>query len=159
MDLAELQLKEVDLHASIENNCASIRALLLLNGVQVINKIPEKTCVAGIQAYIDSIVLNFITNAVKYKRSEAKEGCQLLIALEETDTHKIVHFQDNGIGIDMKLNGGKLFGLYKTFHKHPDARGVGLFLTKGQVEAMGGFITVQSTKGLGTTFSVHFPLQ
>lgn len=158
MNLAELQLKQVDLHASIENNCASIRALLILNKVQVINQVPKNTTVTGIQAYIDSIVLNFITNAVKYKRPEAEGGCQLRIFMTETDTHKIVHFEDNGIGIDMKQNGDKLFGLYKTFHKHPDARGVGLFLTKGQVEAMGGFIGVQSTKGQGTTFEVHFPL-
>jgi signal transduction histidine kinase len=44
--------------------------------------------------------------------------------------------------------------MYKTFHHHPDARGIGLFLTKNQVEAMGGRIEVQSTVNVGSTFSV-----
>jgi signal transduction histidine kinase len=44
--------------------------------------------------------------------------------------------------------------MYKTFHEHPDARGIGLFITKNQIEAMGGRIEVESIVGVGTTFSL-----
>jgi signal transduction histidine kinase len=46
--------------------------------------------------------------------------------------------------------------LYKTFHKNPEARGIGLFITKNQVEAMGGKIQVTSEPGVGTIFTVSF---
>ena len=60
------------------------------------------------------------------------------------------------MGIDMVQNGNKLFGMYKTFHGNDDARGIGLFLVKNQVEAMGGNITAESIPGDGTTFIIEF---
>lgn len=69
----------------------------------------------------------------------------------------MLNFQDNGLGIDLEKHGEKLFGMYKTFHQHPDSRGVGLFITRNQVESMGGKIEVSSTVNVGTTFSIHLP--
>jgi len=48
--------------------------------------------------------------------------------------------------------------MYKTFHKNPDARGVGLFITKNQIEAMGGKIKVESTVNVGSIFTVYLKL-
>ena len=64
--------------------------------------------------------------------------------------------QDNGLGIDLERHRKKLFGMYKTFHKHPDSRGIGLFMTKNQIEAMGGFIDVESKVDEGSIFYVNF---
>jgi len=46
--------------------------------------------------------------------------------------------------------------MYKTFHKNQDSRGIGLFITKNQIEAMGGTVAVQSQVGKGTTFKIYF---
>jgi len=46
--------------------------------------------------------------------------------------------------------------MYKTFHGNRDAKGMGLFITKNQVESLGGKIEVESKPGTGTTFKVHF---
>jgi signal transduction histidine kinase len=62
--------------------------------------------------------------------------------------------EDNGLGIDLDKHGDKLFGMYKTFHTHKDSRGLGLFLTKNQVESMGGKIEVESALGQGSTFKI-----
>ena len=68
----------------------------------------------------------------------------------------VLSIQDNGLGIDLERHGHKLFGMYKTFHKNKDARGIGLFITKNQIEAMGGKIEVESQVGVGTTFNIYF---
>jgi signal transduction histidine kinase len=59
----------------------------------------------------------------------------------------------------MALHGHKLFGMYKTFHGNKDARGMGLFLVKNQVEAMGGRIFAESRPGEGTSFTLEITKQ
>lgn len=46
--------------------------------------------------------------------------------------------------------------MYKTFHKNSDSRGIGLFITKNQIEAMGGTVSVDSKVDHGTTFTITF---
>ncbi|MBU6342294.1 MAG: ATP-binding protein, partial [Bacteroidetes bacterium] len=65
--------------------------------------------------------------------------------------------RDNGLGIDLEKHGDKLFGMYKTFHRNAEARGFGLFLTKTQIEAMGGSISVESVPDQGSCFRVLLP--
>ena len=63
---------------------------------------------------------------------------------------------DNGQGIDLNKHGDKLFGMYNVFHKHKDARGLGLFIAKNQIEAIGGKVNVESIVGEGTKFIIQF---
>jgi signal transduction histidine kinase len=63
------------------------------------------------------------------------------------------------LGIDLTKNADKIFGLYKTFHGNDDARGIGLFITKSQIEAMGGKVEVDSEVGEGTTFTLYLRMQ
>jgi signal transduction histidine kinase len=65
-------------------------------------------------------------------------------------------FKDNGIGIDLEMHAGKMFGMYKTFHGNADAKGLGLFIIKTQIEALDGKIEVESELGHSTTFKVDF---
>ena len=66
-----------------------------------------------------------------------------------------MEISDNGIGIDMELNGPKLFGLFKTFTRNPDSKGVGLYISKNQIESMGGRVTVESKPDFGTKFKIY----
>ena len=77
------------------------------------------------------------------------------ISLIQDNGHKILQVADNGIGIDLQRNGSKIFGMYKTFTNNKDSKGIGLFITKNQVEAMGGEITIESQVNQGTTFKIH----
>ena len=45
--------------------------------------------------------------------------------------------------------------MYKTFHPNADARGIGLFITKNQIEALGGKVEVTSIVNEGTTFKIY----
>lgn len=107
------------------------------------------------KVYAESILHNFISNALKYRSSERSPQIEIKTWEDEEDIFLSV--SDNGLGMDLKAVGDKLFGLYKTFHFHKQAKGMGLYLTKMQVEAFGGEINVQSEPGKGTTFTVCIP--
>jgi PAS domain S-box-containing protein len=104
--------------------------------------------------YLESILLNLLTNAIKYRSEE--RPLQVKIETEIRLEKPVLIFSDNGLGIDMDKFGNKLFGLNKTFHGNAEAKGVGLFITKTQVEAMGGTIAVNSKLNEGTTFTIEF---
>lgn len=107
-----------------------------------------------VSSFLDSILLNLIDNAFKYR----KEDRPLILEFtsDEDEDYVVLKISDNGVGVDLDQHGSKIFGLYKTFHGNKDARGMGLFIVKSQVEDMGGKIEVSSVVGEGTTFTVYF---
>ncbi len=149
----EGRLVSVNLCQRIEAARYNVFQLARDAGVTIYNHVPEYLMVAGLPAYIDSIVLNFITNAIKY-RSETSEPYVRLCATV-ANGYVILEINDNGLGIDLKKHRSKLFGMYKTFHQGKDSRGIGLFITKNQVETLGGKIEVTSEIGVGTTFKIY----
>lgn len=104
--------------------------------------------------YFESILMNLISNAIKYK-SEERLPVIRISALTNADGDKILQVKDNGMGINMKRNGGKIFKLHSTFARNKSGKGLGLFMTKQQIEAMGGEIEVDSELGVGTTFTIN----
>jgi signal transduction histidine kinase len=125
-----------------------------LKGIQVANYVAESIEVFCIPAYLESIMLNLVTNAIKY--SDPNKEREISFTAEENDNFVVLSVQDNGLGIDLKKHKDSIFGLYKTFHRNNDARGVGLYLTKNQIENMGGKIKVESTIDIGSTFKIYF---
>ncbi|MDR6945039.1 PAS domain-containing sensor histidine kinase [Mucilaginibacter pocheonensis] len=109
--------------------------------------------ISYIPAYMESILQNLLTNALKYSHPDRKPiiRCHTL----KDRNHIYLIFEDNGIGIDLERYGDKVFGMYKTFHQNPDAKGIGLFITRNQVEALGGTIKVESTVNIGTKFTIR----
>lgn len=116
--------------------------------------VPVEVSVNVIPAYLDSIILNIMSNAIKYRSAE--RVCEITITVQKQDEYIVVLFKDNGVGMDMRLVKDKIFGMYKTFHSNSDAKGLGLFLTKNQVEAMNGKIEVESKVNVGSVFKVYF---
>lgn len=126
----------------------------LKHKVEIKINIPEDVVVYFNPAYLESILLNFSTNAVKYSHPERMP--KIHYDLEFVNGVKVLSISDNGLGIDLERHGEALFGMYKTFHRHPNSRGIGLFMSKNQIEAMGGRIEVQSKVGFGTCFKIYF---
>ena len=149
-----IEKKPVNLLKKVTAVEQNLSAFLKKNNAQILNDIPHTTNIKVVPAYLDSILMNFITNSVKYKSPERDPVVEL--SVEELDGYTILSISDNGLGIDLDKYGEKLFGMYKTFHDTPDARGIGLYITKNQIEAMNGKIEVHSEVGKGTTFKIHF---
>ncbi len=106
------------------------------------------------KTYFESIFLNLLSNALKYRSPKRTPKIHFETKLIKDKVQLIV--TDNGLGIDLEKYGHELFGLRKTFHEHKEARGVGLFLTKTQIEAMGGEIWVESSVDKGSSFIIQF---
>ncbi len=112
----------------------------------------EEICIEYNPAYLESIILNLLSNAIKYRDPEKKP--MVTINLFQENENVFLTVSDNGLGIDMEKHGDKLFGMYKTFHGNKNSKGIGLFITKNQIESMGGTIKVESEPGKGTTFEI-----
>ena len=109
------------------------------------------------QKYLESIIANLISNALKYKSPERKPT--ITIESQKINDKVLLSVSDNGLGIDLDLHKNNMFKIRKTFHKHPDAKGFGLFMIKTQIEAMGGKIWAESQINKGSTFFVEFNYQ
>ena len=115
---------------------------------------PPHLEVWGIRPYLYNVFSNLLTNSIRF--SNPKKKLQIKISSRTLSDQVILIFSDNGLGIDLDKYGKQLFGMYKTFHDHKDAKGIGLFIAKNQMEAMHGKIEVNSKVGEGTTFYLYF---
>ncbi|HSI74375.1 MAG TPA: PAS domain-containing sensor histidine kinase [Lunatimonas sp.] len=109
------------------------------------------------QKYLESALTNLISNSLKYKSPDRKP--MIRIASKDINGKVRLSVADNGLGIDVDMHKNNLFKIRKTFHKHKDAKGFGLFMTKTQVEAMGGKIWVESQPEKGSTFFIEIESQ
>jgi len=147
------QLKELNLNSYIRKTIQTLSGEINKYNVRIENNVPDDVVVMYNEAYLESILLNFLSNTIKYRSQERQPVIKIGMSLSNDE--KILEIADNGLGINMERNGKKLFGMYKTFHGNEDAKGIGLFITKNQVEAMGGRIEVESEENKGTTFKIY----
>lgn len=139
---------------ALELVLASISSLINRENAKIIAEFQKLKEISYIPEYLESILLNLITNAIRYRQPGRKPVIFIQTYVE--NEKEFLEVSDNGMGIDLDAHGDKMFGMYKTFHQNPDAKGIGLFITKNQVEALGGTISVTSTVDIGTTFKIKF---
>lgn len=149
-----LSVEPLDLKHYADNALRTVSDQIEAKKATIENNIPEGVMVEYNAAYLESILLNLFSNALRY--SDPGRKPHITANWQQEDGRKALVVADNGVGIDMERYGDKLFGMYKTFHGNPEARGIGLFMTRSQVEAMGGSIEVESQPGKGTTFKIFF---
>lgn len=148
------KMRSVNLYETIKGVEKNLAVFLKEKNTTCKIDVGKKLQINAIPAYMDSILLNLFTNSLKY--SSPKRSLLLKIKAERKGQYTMVTFSDNGLGIDLKRHGDKIFGMYKTFHRHKDAKGIGLFITKNQIESMNGKIEVDSQVNKGTEFRLFF---
>ncbi|MFZ6052645.1 sensor histidine kinase [Halocola ammonii] len=154
---ANQELEPLSLNSFIAKAIGNVKALLYDSEGELVDKAEQDYTVKAIPAYLESVILNYLTNSIKYRSEDRK--LRIVVDTDRVGDFIKLSVSDNGRGIDLNRHGEKLFGMYKVFHKHKDARGIGLFITKNQVEAMGGRIEVESEPGQGTTFHTYLPYE
>jgi signal transduction histidine kinase len=151
-----VEREEIPLADMVSQALSPFREVLEREGDSVSINIPDGFKVRANKAYLYSILYNLFSNAVKYK----VEGKRLEIKVKCFGTKQagtLISFTDNGRGFDIGKAEGKIFKLYKRFHNNTEGRGMGLFLVKSHLDAMGGHVEVSSQPGKGTRFLIHLP--
>jgi signal transduction histidine kinase len=101
-----------------------------------------------------SLLVNLLSNSIKYRDSERPLQISLSTSLQEH--YVVLKVQDNGIGIDLNQYGQHLFSMFRRFHDHVEGSGVGLYIIKRIMDNSRGKVEVESVLREGTTFLLYF---
>lgn len=107
---------------------------------------------------INTVIRNLMSNAIKFTR----DGGIVRVGVETKGSYLRVYIADNGIGMSQEVV-GKLFRI-DTKHStrgtaNEKGTGLGLILCREFVEKNGGMISVESRPGVGSVFSIRFPVE
>ncbi len=153
-NLGKVPTQQVNLHSYVVKTTEMLHIQLKETKATIYNRISPSIHIEANAAYVESIVLNFIDNAIKYRHPDRRPEIEL--SAMQVGNETVLSIKDNGLGIDLENNRQKLYGMYNTFHGNSNATGLGLFMVKQQVDNMGGYLGVESSVGSGTWFRVYF---
>ena len=150
----QASVEEVDLEEILADVLQSISSLVNSSGASIHHDFSAADKIKFNKAYLKSVLLNLITNSIKYARPDRFPAISIHTTLENRFIHLII--SDNGLGFDMENVKDDIFGLHQKFHNHSDSKGIGLYLVHSQVTSLGGKIRVESKINEGTTFAISF---
>ncbi|MEO9482511.1 MAG: PAS domain S-box protein [Ekhidna sp.] len=154
-DISMLEKEEVNLREVINDIMLLNRKSATEKQIELEVDIPDDLTLRILPAYLQSILHNLITNAMKY--GVTKDRRKIKICAKKQSKEVLLTVADQGRGIDLKRFGGKMFQLGSRFHADEESgHGMGLYMTKQQVEAINGRIEVKSEIDKGTEFTVYF---
>ncbi|WP_460879258.1 ATP-binding protein [Pontibacter rugosus] len=145
---------DVPIESIIETEKQNLQDEILQSNAKFVTDLSLKTLSIP-KVYLESILHNLISNALKYKSN--KRQPLITIKAWQDEQNSFLSVSDNGLGMDLEKVGARLFMLYKTFHHNKNSKGLGLYLTKMQIEGLGGHISVESEPDKGTTFLITLP--
>jgi len=154
----EIKAKPVDLVSIIDNNLMLNIHLAEKKKIRLDKELcSDNLMIRADPQYIEQVLNNLISNAVKFSLSDTK----IIVRLETNEDCATISVIDQGPGIpDNEL--GKLFKFFSrtsvTTTAGEHSTGLGLAISRKIVEAHNGEIKVESTKGVGSTFSFTLPV-
>jgi PAS domain S-box-containing protein len=150
----KIPVEDIDIHESIQRVLNGMDFDILHNNAKFEFDLESAPVISFPVKYMNSVLQNLISNAIKYRSLERDP--LIKIKTQRIDNEVELIISDNGLGIDIERYKDQVFKIGKIFHRHPNAKGYGLFMTKTQIEAMGGSIGIESKLNEGTTFKITF---
>ena len=147
-------ITDVDLNTEISMIRENMEREISLSQANITTNFTNVDSIRTVKPYLDSILLNLVGNAIKYRHPNRFPIIH--IKTERIENEVCLSVADNGLGIDVTIFREKLFTLYSRFHLHVEGKGMGLYLVKTQMIAMGGRIEIESEVDKGTTFRAYF---
>ncbi len=151
-----MHFEPIDLRTAIANSIKSTSPLFMRKRQQVIVSVPDEPMMAlADRSRVEQVLLNLLSNANKYSPEGKK--ISVLSAINGGDWR--ISVKDNGIGINNDDQHRIFDDFEQVYTRGPNSSGtgLGLALVKRFVEMHGGAVSVESTPGEGSTFTVTFP--
>ena len=146
----------VDFTALCEETLHALRPAAEKAGLTLHAEIADSVMLQGDESKLSQVVYNLIDNAVKY----TPEGGQVSISLTAGKSQVVFTVRDTGIGIpeeDVKHIFDRFYRVDKARSRATGGTGLGLSIVRQMVQLHGGEITVDSTPGEGSAFTVTLP--
>ena len=149
-----IEKEQINFDDVFKKTIESLQGEILNSEATITSDFSEAPHIMYSPIYLESIFHNLISNALKYRDKERKPRISMRTEIKGNDLY--LYVADNGIGIDLSRHGSKIFGMNQRFTDRPDSKGIGLFMTKTQIESMNGQISVASELNAGSTFTIQF---
>lgn len=147
------ELSECALKDYVTNVLAQLKKRIHDKSIEIKLELEVGMSIFTNPAYLESVLYNLISNACKYGIN--KQNKQIIIRAYQNTLGSFIEVQDFGDGLQNERDIERIFELGTRLHNSEDGQGFGLFMTKHQVEIMGGTIEVESKNGKGSLFKVH----
>lgn len=150
------QKTDIQLRQLVEEIKLSLQEQIRHDKVKLDLDFQQAPSVFTIRGYIYSVLLNLITNSIKYCKPDSHP--EIIISSRIDNSQVVLDYKDKGRGIDLE-NGDDPFKLYSRFDLDQEGRGVGLFMVKKQILQLGGTIKLESKKDCGVHFIISIPTE
>ena len=146
-------LAEVNLRVLSDEAVQLVEREAVNKDIEISQEIDHSTGIIWSDPYkLRQVLINLLTNAIHATGT----GGKITIMLEETGEEKILAVRDTGQGIPRE-NLDRIFEPFFSTKSPGEGTGLGLFVTRGIIEKLGGTIKVRTHLGEGTTFSIKLP--
>ncbi|UPT68578.1 MAG: PAS domain-containing sensor histidine kinase [Sphingobacteriales bacterium JAD_PAG50586_3] len=148
-----IKREQLDFETEFNKIVQSVSNIIEESGADIVTDFSKVPVINYNKVYMESILLNLLTNAIKYKSTN--RPLKINITTTVIDGYVVLEFADNGLGLDLQRVKDRLFGLYQRFHGNKDSKGLGLYIVNSQVIALGGKIEVESAPDSGAKFILY----
>lgn len=153
---SNLRKEHIDLEKTTQAVLKNMDSVVKEVNPQITFDFSEGQYIFSERSYIENILFQLISNAIKYRKR--REDLKIHITTQLQGDKLQLCVKDNGMGINLtNINPYKIFGLYQRMHTHTEGKGLGLYLVKTQIEALGGDVGVESVENVGSAFSIFLP--
>jgi two-component system, sporulation sensor kinase B len=141
----------INLTEELKNTIELMTSYTNINNVTIQSDVEADLFIKGLKDEIKQVLVNIIKNGIE----AVNEGGLITIKAYKTNLETIIEIEDNGKGISKKHLKQIGTPFYSTKEK---GTGVGLTVSYQIIHSMKGSIDIESTEGVGTKFTIHFPL-
>ncbi|RMG26182.1 MAG: PAS domain-containing sensor histidine kinase [Bacteroidetes bacterium] len=162
---AEIHWEYLSLGEVLSSVCQSFQAQAAEKGISLSHELPaEPIQLLTDEGLLRQVLEHLISNAVKFTEQGGVHICLFRqAAAEDGEEAVLIQIRDTGIGMSEDFMNKKLFMKFEQesdgLDRNYEGSGLGLSITKKIVEILGGEITATSKLGVGTTFTLCFPLR
>lgn len=156
-DFKDINFNNYDIVKLCEDVTMSVITYAQQKNIEIIFDTDEEEHIIRCDAeHMERIMLNLLSNAIKYTTS----GGEIFVNLSFCDNYVNISVKDNGIGIPKeKLESifEKFVRVDKTIKRENEGSGIGLSIVKSLVDLQGGKISIESSEGIGSEFTIEIP--